>query len=111
MGLVGVVPCCGWEKCGHGLTSIPRESASEAFLDELELNRKPPAHLVGSSVFQSRPRVWKRLRHYGIQLFPMLIVGGGVTISMTKGMFLINSGLEWDGSRDELRPTSPGLHA
>ena len=24
----------GWEKCGHGLTSRPRESASEAFLDE-----------------------------------------------------------------------------
>ena len=25
----------GWEKCGHGLTSQPRESASEPFLDEL----------------------------------------------------------------------------
>ena len=25
----------GWEKCGHGLTSRPRESASEPFLDEL----------------------------------------------------------------------------
>ena len=25
----------GWEKCGHGLTSRPRESASEFFLDEL----------------------------------------------------------------------------
>ena len=24
----------GWEKCGHGLTSRPRESASELFLDE-----------------------------------------------------------------------------
>ena len=24
----------GWEKCGHGLTSRPRESASEPFLDE-----------------------------------------------------------------------------
>ena len=24
----------GWEKCGHGLTSRPRESASEFFLDE-----------------------------------------------------------------------------
>ena len=24
-----------WEKCGHGLTSRPRESASELFLDEL----------------------------------------------------------------------------
>ena len=25
----------GWEKCGHGLTSRPRESASVPFLDEL----------------------------------------------------------------------------
>ena len=25
----------GWEKSGHGLTSRPRESASEPFLDEL----------------------------------------------------------------------------
>ena len=25
----------GWENCGHGLTSRPRESASELFLNEL----------------------------------------------------------------------------
>ena len=25
----------GWEKCGHGLASRPRESASEGFLNEL----------------------------------------------------------------------------
>ena len=31
----------GWEKCGHGLTSRPWESASEAFLDEL-LQQYPP---------------------------------------------------------------------
>ena len=131
----------GWEKCRHGLTSRPRETASELFLNELlglfrpesaraslagtlpfrycaarfacrtptwrcqflvllvdldaaysdaghraavdevgrevhwvsgsgpgrkriRLNRKTPAHLVGSMV-QSRPRVWKRLRHVG----------------------------------------------
>ena len=45
-GLVGFVPCSicanhwrlrffGWEKCGHGLTSRPHESASELFLNEL----------------------------------------------------------------------------
>ena len=45
-GLVRFVPCSiganhcrlrhiGWEKCGHGLTSWPRESASEPFLNEL----------------------------------------------------------------------------
>ena len=33
----------GWEKCGHGLTSRPRESASELFLDELlGIFRYPP---------------------------------------------------------------------
>ena len=45
-GLCRFVPCSiganhcglrhiGWERCGHGLTSGPRESASEPFLDEL----------------------------------------------------------------------------
>ena len=33
----------GWEMCGHGLTSRPRESASELFLNELlTLFRYPP---------------------------------------------------------------------
>ena len=33
----------GWERCGHGLTSRPRESASEVFLDELlQLFQYPP---------------------------------------------------------------------
>ena len=33
----------GWEKCGHGLTSRPRESASELFLNDLlGLFRYPP---------------------------------------------------------------------
>ena len=33
----------GWEKCGHGLTSRPRESAFEPFLNELlGLFRYPP---------------------------------------------------------------------
>ena len=33
----------GWEKCGHGFTSRPRESASEAYLDEwLQLFQYPP---------------------------------------------------------------------
>ena len=136
----------GWEKCGHGLTSRPRETALEPFLDELlqlfhypprsarallagtlpfrycaarfasgaptwrlpvsghvarlvtadlgvadgkrvedasrevhsfrgsgpgrkriRPNRKPPAHLAGFGV-QSRPRVWKRLRHVGLSV-------------------------------------------
>ena len=33
----------GWERCGHGLTSNPRECASEPFLDELlQLFHYPP---------------------------------------------------------------------
>ena len=44
----------GWEKCGHGLTSRPRESASVPFLDELlGLFRYPPKSgraLVGGTL-------------------------------------------------------------
>ena len=41
-GLGRFVPI-GWEMCGHGLTSRPRESASELFLNELlSLFRYPP---------------------------------------------------------------------
>ena len=36
----------GWEKCGHGLTSRPRESASELFLDELLSLFRYPLTLV-----------------------------------------------------------------
>ena len=32
--IVGFV-ILGWENCGHGLTSRPRESASELFLNEV----------------------------------------------------------------------------
>ena len=46
VGLGRFVPCSkganhcsllhiGWERCGHGLTSRPRESASEPFFNEL----------------------------------------------------------------------------
>ena len=35
--------CIGWERCGHGLTSRPRETATVPFLDELlSLFRYPP---------------------------------------------------------------------
>ena len=54
MDLVGFVPCSiganhcrlrqkGWERCGHGLTSRPRDGASEGFLDQfLLLFQYPP---------------------------------------------------------------------
>ena len=34
----------------------------------LRPKRKISAHLVGRSVVQSRPRVWKRLRHVGLSI-------------------------------------------
>ena len=34
---------------------------------EIRLNRKTPAHLAGF-MDQSRPRVWKRLRHVGVSI-------------------------------------------
>ena len=49
----------GWEKCGHGLTSRPRESASELFLDDL----------LGSFVIHLGLGV-----HYLLALFPFGIV-------------------------------------
>ena len=67
-GLRGFVPCSiganhcrlrhiGWENCGHGLTSRPRESASELSLNELlSLFRYPPgfgrALLAGTLPFR-----------------------------------------------------------
>ena len=61
----------GWVKCGHGLISKPRESASEAFLDELlQLFQYPPkssrALLAGTlplrycaARFASRTPTWR----------------------------------------------------
>ena len=67
--LVRFVPCSiganycrlrhiGWEKCGHGLTSRPHESASEPFLNELlGLFQHPPgsgrALLAGTLPFRN----------------------------------------------------------
>ena len=46
-----------WEKCGHGLTSRPRESASEVFLDELlVLFRYPPRS--AAALLESIPPDW-----------------------------------------------------
>ena len=66
----------GWEKCGHGLTSRPRESASEPFLNQLlGLFQCPPgsgrASLAGTlplrycaARFACRTPTW-RLRESG----------------------------------------------
>ena len=46
----------------------------------IRLNRKTPAHVAGFMV-QSRPRVWKRLRHVGFFSVSIhLITRGGVVI-------------------------------
>ena len=79
----------------------------------IRLNRKTPAHLVGGSVVLSRPRVWKRLRHLGHSDVSYADCKRRRCDQDDEGiMFLRNAGLEWeDNSRDECRPTSPGLHA
>ena len=58
----------------------------------IRLNGKTPAHLAGLMV-QSRPRVWKRLRHVDFPVFPFLITRGGVVIRMVEGVILFRSGL------------------
>ena len=49
---IGANPCrlrhIGWEKCSHGLTSRPRESASEGFLNELLLHCRYPPWSAGA---------------------------------------------------------------
>ena len=142
----------GWEKCGHGLTSRPRESASEGFLDQLLLLFQYPPRssrtlLDGtlplrycSTRFARRVLTWslpmpghaaalvfagvgsvgdgeaqvgdEGVQHtslviscyfghvfgrgciiLGIQMFQVLIVQGGVAISMLMGSVLFIPGL------------------
>ena len=65
-GLCRFVPCSiganhcrlrhlGWEKCGHGLTSRPRESASGSFLDQLLLLFHYPPGSSGALLAGSLP--------------------------------------------------------
>ena len=67
-------------------------SGSGSGRKRIQLNRKTPAHLVVSRV-QSRPRVWKKLRHLGHSSFLFLIPRGGVVIRMVEGVILFRLGL------------------
>ena len=58
------------------------------------LNRKTPAHLVGHYM-HARPRVWRRLHCFGILVFRMLIVKGGVAINRMMMAVLFIPGLVW----------------
>ena len=62
----------------------------------IRLNRKTPGHLAGF-VVQSRPRVWKRLRHVGFS---------GISIPDHKR----RRGDQRVSSPDLCRPTTPALH-
>ena len=42
--------------------------------NRIRLNRNPPAHRAGLGV-QSRPRVWKRLRHVGLSVDSSAVCG------------------------------------
>ena len=71
----------GHEVLGLGVHPV---SSSGPVRKRFRLNRKTPAHLVGLLI-QSRPRVWKRLRHVGFQEFLCLITLGGVVIMLMEG--------------------------
>ena len=63
----------------------------------IRLNRKTPAHLVVSMV-QSRPRVWKRLRHVEHSSFSLPDPKRSVVIRMMGDVILLRSGLGWGNS-------------
>ena len=50
---------------GGAFQAVHWVSGSGPQRKRIRLNRKTPAHLAGFMV-QSRPRVWKRLRHVGL---------------------------------------------
>ena len=92
-----------WEKSGHGLTSRPRESASEVFLDELLLLfQYPPkssrALLAGTLPFRycstrlaSRLLAW-RLRvpgHVAEVLEPRMVVGLRWVLRESRGLVVL----------------------
>ena len=55
----------GLVTAGLGVVVGPRLVMRRCNGLRIRLNRKNPAQLLGSSVIQSRPRVWKRLHHVG----------------------------------------------
>ena len=61
----------GWEKCGHGLTSRPRESASELFLDELLSLFRYPSRSGRALLNGTLP-----LRYCAVRLLTVLRLGG-----------------------------------
>ena len=101
-GLARFIPCSiganhcrlrsiGWEKCGHGLTSRPRESASVLFLDEVGSGR---ALLAGTlhlrycfDRFACRSPAWRLPASGGVRdlLAASIAVGHEVVPAVDRG--------------------------
>ena len=98
-GIRGFIPCevganhcrlrhIGWERCGHGLTSRPRESASEGFLSELLALFGYPSGSAAALLNGVLP--------FGTVLGSLLV---GFTLGrIMRGSFLLRPGLVWDNS-------------
>ena len=69
-GLVTAVAGVEGEVVDCAADEVSWVSGSGSGRKRIRLNRKTPAHLVVSRV-QSRPRVWKRLRHLGHSSFSL----------------------------------------
>ena len=82
---------CGSEVLALGVHLVSR---SGSVRKRFRLNRKNPAHLVRISAY-SRPRVWKRLRQVGFQVFPCLITQGGDVIMQMGALFRSMTEWEW----------------
>ena len=70
LGLVTAVAGVEGEVVDFAADEVSWVSGSGSGRKRIRLNRKTPAHLVVSRV-QSRPRVWKRLRHFGHSSFSL----------------------------------------
>ena len=67
----------GWEKCGHGLTSRPRESASEVFFDELLLLFQCPPRCSRALLAGTLPLGYRALRSCLVTAGPGVADDGG----------------------------------
>ena len=101
-GLARFVPCfiganhcrlrhIGWEKCGHGLTSRPRESVSVPFLDELLFLL---VILLGLGVLCLLALFIQLI--FLVTLF--LVTRGGDVPRIMRGSFLLRTGQGWVNS-------------
>ena len=76
----------GWERCSHGLTSRPRESASGPFLDHLLLLFHNPPRSSGALLAGSLPLRYCSAKFASLIPFGVLPVPGHVVGLITDGV-------------------------